>query len=60
MIKVRDYICNRCSHTFEDFVTDDSQTVRCPKCGSTETSNILSSPSFKVTGSGQYSSKMRV
>ena len=60
MIKVHDYQCTDCNHIFEKFVTTEGTPQACPVCGSPETMRITSSTAFKVTGQGQYSSKMKV
>ena len=60
MIKVRDYVCSECGHQFEKFVTHDSELVECPKCGSGNTSQTLTTSSFKVTGNGAYTTRMKV
>lgn len=60
MIKVREYLCSDCGKQFEKFVTHDAELVECPSCGSGKTTQSLSASSFKVTGTGQYSSKMKV
>lgn len=60
MIKVRDYLCGDCGHQFEKFVTHDSDRVECVKCGSLNTQQTLAASSFKVTGQGAYTQKMKV
>ena len=59
-MKVRDYMCTNCGHTFEEFVLHDSDDVHCPKCNSTKVTANVSAASFKVTGQGAYTNKMRV
>ena len=59
-MKVRDYLCSDCGYFFEKFVKHDSDKVECPKCGSLNTQSTLSASSFKVTGEGAYTQKMKV
>ena len=59
MLKVFNYICTDCQHTWEQFVKG-TYHPSCPQCGSLDTEKIVVSPAFKVTGQGQYSSKMEV
>lgn len=60
MIKVFDYICSECGNQFERFVKKTDLSVECPECGSTKTVQTVPSTAFKVTGQGQYTSKMKV
>ena len=60
MIKVHDYQCTDCDHVFEKFVATEGTSHTCPVCGSLETITLPSSASFKVTGQGQYSSRMKI
>lgn len=59
MLKVYDFICADCGKEFEKLVKSIAD-IECPLCGSTHTQKQVSAPSFKVTGQGQYSSKMKV
>jgi len=60
VIKVHDYQCTDCGHVFEKFVTSGGTPQECPLCGSGKTETIVVSPAFKVTGQGQYTTKMKV
>lgn len=59
MIKVYDFTCKDCGHTFERFVKDISD-VECPYCGSKDVEKGVSAGSIKATGMGVYDRKMRV
>ena len=58
MKRIRDYECRECGFVF-DKCTDDVK-VYCPRCNGIDTKSIITAPAFKVTGVGQYSSKMKV
>lgn len=60
MIKVHDYHCKECDHVFEKFVSTGGTPQECPLCGSLHTEQIATSAAFKLTGQGQYSSRMKV
>lgn len=59
MRKLYDFICKECEYPFEKLTTL-TEKIECPNCGSLNTERQFSPTSFKVTGQGQYSSKMKV
>lgn len=59
MRKMRDYLCTECGKEFEKLAKDGS-IVECPYCGSTKTNTMFSPTSFKVTGQGAFTQKMKV
>ncbi len=58
-LKVRDFHCRECKYIFEKF-TKEIHNVECPKCGSANTEYQIGGVSFKVTGLGTHSTKMKV
>jgi putative FmdB family regulatory protein len=59
MLKLFDFKCHDCDNEFEKLVKSVAD-ITCPKCGSTHTSRVINKAAFKVTGQGQYTSKMKV
>lgn len=59
MKKLCDFKCNKCGHVFEK-LTDKTVYEVCPQCGNNDTTSFLSPVSFKVSGQGAYSNKMKV
>ena len=59
MIKVRDFKCSDCKYEWEKF-TKDGHAQECPRCGSGDVVQQVSGSSFKVTGQGAYTQKMKV
>lgn len=53
MLKVYNYQCPSCNHTFEAFVKNQDDEVPCKKCN-TPTTRQLSAPNFKLNGVGCY------
>ena len=45
-----DFECHDCRHIFEELAFDDDDVVTCPKCGSANTSRMVSAPSPLKTG----------
>ncbi len=40
-----EFLCTSCAGVFEKIVYDDTETLTCPKCGSTQLTKLLSAPS---------------
>ena len=59
MKRIRDYECRECGLVFDKY-TQSTDEVHCPRCNGVDTKSIITAPAFKVTGQGQYSTKMKV
>lgn len=59
MIRVKDFKCCDCQLEFEAFIKD-GVIPECPKCKSQNVNPNLGPTSFKVTGMGAYTTKMKV
>ena len=57
--KLYDFYCLDCGKEFEKLVKSFAD-IECPLCGSTNVSRLLSAQAIKATGSGVYSTKMKV
>lgn len=57
--KIFDFLCHDCDKRFEKLTTHPFN-IECPYCGSTHTEKQLGGSSFKVTGQGAYTNKMKV
>ena len=51
-----DYKCSACNAKFEELVSTSTTQVKCPKCGSTETTRMLSLFAAKSSGGGPTTS----
>ena len=51
---VYDYMCNKCEHKYvrSNTIAHRKKSGRCPKCTSSNTKQIMSTPSFKTCGGG--------
>ena len=50
-----EYHCNNCNHEFEKFQRiSDPPVAECPKCGSDDTTRLVSCTSFILKGTGWY------
>ena len=58
-LMLRDFVCRDCGKEFEKF-TKDIHFVKCPHCGSSACTFLHSVQAIKATGSGVYSTKMKV
>ena len=56
---LRDFVCRDCGKEFEKF-TKDIHIVECPHCGSGACTFLHSAQAVKATGSGVYSTKMKI
>ena len=59
MRRIRDFECRECGLVFDRY-SNQQEKEKCPRCGGVDTKSIISPPAIKVTGIGQYSSKMKV
>lgn len=59
MYRMFDFRCRECGHLFEQLLKP-TERAECPLCGSLQTEQMPSASSFKVTGQGAYSGKMKV
>lgn len=50
---IYEYQCQECQHIFEELVYREDEIVRCPECGSDDTSKLMSCCRFK-TGHRHY------
>lgn len=48
MIKVYDYYCNNCNHTFEEWMESVDAEVRCTHCDSASVVRKLSTPAVII------------
>ncbi|MCG6908572.1 MAG: zinc ribbon domain-containing protein [Deltaproteobacteria bacterium] len=49
---IYEYRCENCQHEFEKLMFQgDEERIRCPECGETKTTRVLSATSF-MSGSG--------
>lgn len=52
-----EYRCEKCDHTFEKLVfSGDTETVRCPECGSEQVKKLISAFSFMGASIGTCAS----
>ena len=51
---IYDYMCNVCEHKYDrtNPIVHRKKGGRCPKCTSKDTKLIMSTPSFKTSGTG--------
>ena len=49
MIKVFDFKCGSCGHTYELFTDSDTRTDNCPICGGVS-DRLVAAPRFKLEG----------
>lgn len=41
-MRLFDFVCKDCDKEFEELVSSDEETIRCPKCQSTDVGKVLS------------------
>ncbi len=44
-----DYTCQKCEHTFETLIFNDTETVECPQCQSRKVDRQMSLPARPLT-----------
>jgi len=53
MLKLYTFKCEKCDHTEEDLVAEDTKTIVCKKCGG-DMPRVLVVHSFHLKGGGWY------
>jgi putative FmdB family regulatory protein len=47
---IYEYCCTKCDAEFEEIVLKDDETVRCPRCGASETRKLMSACRTRISG----------
>jgi putative FmdB family regulatory protein len=57
---IYDYMCNKCEHHFtkSNTIEHRKKSGRCPKCTSSDTKLIMSTPAFKTCAGGAHGGKI--
>ena len=49
---IYEYTCQKCGHTFEKMLSFGAKPPKCPKCSSTRTRKLISTPAVHFKGGG--------
>jgi putative FmdB family regulatory protein len=47
MLKIYQFECNECGHQFEEYVDDDNEKPKCPKCKKDDTRRVVGQPAHR-------------
>ncbi len=50
---IYEYMCHSCDKEFEELVFNDKDKVKCPACGSADTSKLMSCCRFRTEGASR-------